>query len=151
MAKSKTMSGARAKVYIDNVLVGIFENCSYNKNLGTEPVYLLGRFSAAEIAITSYEVVTVNCSGFRLIGNGAHKLPKVPKLQDLLNFETITLTVIDRQSPGTQVFTVRDCVPNTEAGGYAAKALSRVQITYQGTVASDESGPQDEGDGVNLP
>jgi hypothetical protein len=151
MAKAKTIGGFRVKCFIDNVLVGIFENCSYNVNIGTEPVYLLGRFSAAEIVPTSYEVVTVNCSGFRLIGNGAHKLPKVPKLQDLLNFESITLSVVDRQNPGISILTVQNCVPNTYASGYAAKALSRVQITYQGTVASDESGPQDEGDGVNLP
>jgi hypothetical protein len=148
---AKTMNGARAKIFIDNVLVGIFDNCSYSVNIGTEGVFILGRYSAAEIVPTSYEIVSVNCSGFRLIGNGGHKLPKVPKLQDLLNYNSITLSITDRQNPKTPILTVQNCVANSYGTGYAAKALSRIQVTYQGTHASDESGNQDEGSGVSLP
>lgn len=152
MAKAKVFTGARAKVYVDNVLVGIFDSCSYAVNIGAEAIHILGRYSPAEITQTSYEAVTVNCSGFRIIGNGGHILPKVPKLQDLLNLETITLAMLDRQDQSnTPVMIVQNCIPTNYSTGANGKATSRIQITYMGTHASDESGAQDEGGAVNLP
>lgn len=153
MAKAKVFTGARAKVYVDNVLVGIFDSCNYAVNVGAEAIHILGRYSPAEIAQTSYEAVTVNCSGFRVIGQGGHILPKMPKLQDLLQLETVTLAMVDRQSAANAepIMTVQNCIPVNYSTGANAKATSRIQITYMGTHASDESGAQDEGDAVNLP
>ena len=152
MAKAKVFTGARAKVYVDNVLVGIFDSCSYAVNIGAEAIHILGRYSPAEIAQTSYEAVTANCSGFRIIGNGGHLLPKVPKLQDLLNLEGVTLAMIDRQdTSNTPVMVVHNCLPINYSTGANAKATSRIQVTYLGTHAADESGAQDEGGAVNLP
>ena len=152
MSKAKVFTGARAKLYVDNVLVGIFDSCTYAVNIGAEPVHILGRFGPAEITPTSYEAVAANCSGFRIIGNGGHVLPKVPKLQDLLQLETVTLTMVDRQSNSNDpVMTVQGCIPINYSTGANAKANSRIQITYLGLSASDEQGAQDEGDAVNLP
>ena len=153
MAKAKVFTGARAKVYVDNVLVGIFDSCSYAVNIGAEAIHILGRYSPAEITQTSYEAVTANCSGFRLIGNGGHVLPKMPKLQDLLNLESITLAMIDRQGAANDppILVVQNCLPINYSTGANAKSTSRIQITYMGTHASDESGAQDEGGAVNLP
>jgi hypothetical protein len=97
MAKAKVMVGSRAKVYVDDILVGIFDSCNYAVNVGAEAVHTLGKFAPQEIVPTSYEAVAAQCSGFRLIGNGGHVLPKVPKLQDLLNLESVTLAMVDRQ------------------------------------------------------
>jgi hypothetical protein len=120
-------------------------------NIGTEPIHLLGRYSPDEITITSYEAVTISCSGFRVVGQGPYVLPAVPKLQDLLNFDSVTLTVVDRQT-GQQILTAIGCVPTSYNGNHNARATSRVSINYTGLRISDESGPQDEGDGaVNLP
>lgn len=153
MAKAKTFTGARAKVYVDNVLVGIFDSCTYSVNIGSEAIHTLGRYSPQEIAQTSYEAVTVNCSGFRIIGNGGHVLPKVPKLQDLLDLEGVTLSMVDRQagSSAEPIMTVVNCLPVNYSTGANAKATSRIQVTYIGTHASDESGAQDEGGAVTLP
>ena len=153
MAKAKVFTGARAKVYVDNVLVGIFDSCTYAVNIGAEAIHILGRYSPAEITQTSYEAVTANCSGFRIIGNGGHVLPKMPKLQDLLNLETVTLAMIDRQGAQNDppVMVVQNCIPINYSTGANSKATSRIQITYMGTHASDESGAQDEGGAVNLP
>jgi len=155
MAKAKVMTGARAKVFVENVLVGIFDSCSYAVNIGAEAIHILGRYSAAEITQTSYEAVTVNCSGFRIIGNGGHVLPKVPKLQDLLNLEGVTLAMVDRDTTsaagGEPIMVVQNCLPISYSTGANAKSTSRIQITYLGTHASDESGAQDEGGAVNLP
>lgn len=151
MAKSKVFTGARAVVKVDNVPVGVFDSCSYAINIGAEAIHILGRYSPAEITQTSYEAVTVNCSGFRIIGNGGHILPKMPKLQDLLNLENITLSMIDRQDSEKPIMDVKNCIPISYSTGANAKATSRIQVTYMGTHASDESGAQDEGGAVNLP
>lgn len=149
------MTGARAKVYVNNTLVGIFDSVSYAVNVGAEPNFILGRYSASEITHTSYEAVSVNCTGFRLIGNGGHVLPKVPKVQDLLNLEYVTLAIVDRQGGSediTNIATIVNCIPVSYSTGYQAKQVSRIQVTYLGTIASDEEGAQDETAGaVSLP
>jgi len=148
---SKVVTGARAKVYVDNQLVGIFESCTVSNTTGVEAIHLLGRYSPDEIVITSKEAVNVSCSGFRVVGNGKHVLPKVPKIQDLLGFEPFTMTVVDRQT-GETMETILGCVPTTDNTNYNAKATSRVNINYMGIRASDESGAQDESGGaVSLP
>lgn len=148
---AKVMTGARAKVFVDDVLVAIYESCSYGANVGVEPIHTLGRFSAHEITPTSYEAVVVNCSGFRIVGNGVHTLPKVPKVQDLLDLDSVKLSVSDRQT-GENIMTVTGCVGNAYNSNFQARATTRVQVTYTGTILSDEEGGQSEGnDAVELP
>ena len=147
---SKVVTGARAKIYVDNQLVGIFESCTTSKSIGTEPIHLLGKYGPDEIAITSAEAVNVSCSGFRVVGNGIHVLPKVPMVQDLLNFQPFTITIVDRQT-GATMKTILGCVPNSDNDNYNAKATSRVTVNYIGLLASDESGAQSEGGAVSLP
>lgn len=147
---SKVIVGGRAKVFVDNQLVGIFESCTVSNTTGTEAIHILGRYSPDEIAITSKEAVNVNCSGFRIAGQGKHVLPKVPKVQDLLNFEPFTIVITDRQT-GVTLETILGVVPNTDNTNYNAKATSRVNISYVGILNADESGAQDEAGAVSLP
>jgi hypothetical protein len=148
---AKVFVGARARVYVDNVLVGIFDSVDYSVNVGAEPIHLLGRYGPAEITPTSYEAVSLNCSGFRLIGNGGHILPKMPKLQDLLNLESVTLSVSDRQNPDIPILVAQNCIPVSYSTGYSAKATSRIRVSYLGTKASDEAGDQSEAGATELP
>lgn len=147
---TKVFTGGRAKLFVDNQLVGIFESVNYGANVGVEPIHILGRYSAAEITQTSYEAVSVQCSGFRVIDQGAHVLPKFPKLQDLLQLETVTLAITDRQT-GKTVMTVTGCVPTSYSTGAQSRGTSRIQITYTGLKLTDESGDQDEANSTNLP
>jgi hypothetical protein len=147
---SKVLTGARAKIYVNNKLVGIYETCTYNMNIGTEPIHLLGRYSPDEITPTSYEAVTISCGGFRVVGQGPHVLPAVPKLQDLLTLDGVTLAIVDRQS-GQTILTAIGCVPNSYNGNHNARATSRITINYTGLRLSDEAGDQDEGGAVSLP
>jgi len=142
-----TITGARALVYVKNQLVGIFESCTVANTLSTEPIHLLGRYTPAEIAITAKEAVNVTCSGFRVAGNGINVLPAVPLVQDLLNFEPFTIAVIDRQNTSPNpvpLETIQNCVPTSDNTNYNAKATSRVNITYIGTISSNEAGAQSE-------
>lgn len=148
---SKVLTGSRAKVYVNDKLVGIYETATYNMNIGTEPIHLLGRYSPSEITATSYEAITISCSGFRVVGQGPHVLPAVPKLQDLLTLEGVTIAIVDRQT-GATILTALGCVPNSYNGNHNARATSRVTINYTGLRISDESGDQDEANGAtNLP
>lgn len=148
MAQS-TMTGARAKVKVDGVVVGIFDSCQYGANIGTEPVHTLGRYSPNEISITSYEAIQVSCSGFRVVDQGVHVLPKAPQLQDLLRFQTVQLEITDRQT-NTNIMIVKNCVPSQWGEGQQAKGTTKFSITYIGTVLSDESGDQEESDGATF-
>ena len=130
---SYTITGARALVYVNNRLVGIFESCTVS--------------TPAEIAITAQEAVNITCAGFRVAANGVNILPAVPKVQDLLNFEPFTITVVDRQSPANApvvLETILGCVPTSNNTNYNAKASSRVNVSYMGIISSNESGTQSE-------
>lgn len=146
----KVLTGPRAVVSVDGVIVGLFESCTYGANIGTEPIHLLGRFGPDEIAVTSYEAVTVNCNGFRVVNSGAHVLPKFPKLQDLLNLGPVTLTVRDRQT-GQLIMTAIGCIPNSYNTGVNARATSRLSVSYIGLKITDEDGDQEENNPVTLP
>jgi len=145
MAKASVFTGARAKVYVNNELVGLFDSCSYSVNIGSEPIHILGKYNAAEIVQTSYEAVTVNCSGFRIIGQGAHLLPAMPTLQELLGLKSITIHISDRQNlTDLPIMQVVNCIPVSYSDGVQSKSTSKIQISYIGTHLSDESGTQTE-------
>ena len=147
----KVMSGNKAVVKVDGVVVGLFDSCQYGANLGTEAIHTLGRDSAAEIAITSYEAVQVSCSGFRIVGQGVHLLPKAPKLQDLIAFVRVQIEVKDRET-GDNIAIIENCVPQSWGESQQAKGTTRFNIVYIGTVLSDEAGAQTEGaDATDLP
>jgi hypothetical protein len=148
---SKVLTGGRAVLRIDGVIVGIFESCTYGANLGTEPIFILGSYAAKEVTITSYEPISVNCSGFRIVDSGAHVLPKFPKLQDIIGLPAVNITITDRQT-GKVIMTVAECVPTSYNTGVNSKATSRLSVSYTGLRLSDESAVQDEGgSATNLP
>lgn len=145
----KVITGARAKCYVNNQLVGIFESCTVSGSLGTEPIFILGRYSPDEIAITSSEAVNVSCSGFRVVGAGLHTLPAVPLVSDLLLFDPFTISVVDRES-GETLETILGCCPSSFNTNYNAKATSKVSVTYIGTIAYNEDN-NDSDPGNSLP
>src|ERR1700734_369389 len=114
---SITLTGNRALVYVNGNLVGLFDSVNYTTSIGTDPIFILGASNSQEIAITSQEVINLNCSGFRVVGFGVYTLPAVPQLADLMNFEALTITIVDRQS-GATILTALGCVPNNYGTNY---------------------------------
>lgn len=150
---AKTIVGGRTLVTVDGVTVGIFDSCTINEALTLEDIHILGKYGPDEIVVTAYNAVTVNCSGFRVYKNGVKVLPKFPKVQDLLNLGTVTLTVQDRQNPnGAPIATVIGAVPETNNENFNARTTSKVNMTYRGTLLTDESSQGDgETGAVSLP
>lgn len=144
--KTKTITGGRTLVHdADGGAIGIFDSITINEALTLEDIHTLGKFGPQEIVVTAYNAVTVNCSGFRVYKSGLKKLGQFPKLVDLINLGTITLSVQDRQNPtGIPLATIINCVPETNNVNYNARASSKVNITYRGTVLTDEDS---DGDG----
>jgi len=161
MAVSKTMHGARAIIWAGSTPLGIFNQCSYGRNYDITPVYLIGRVTAAELVYTGAEVITVSCSGFRVMGHGpfASVDPTgnglVPKLQNILNTEDITLSLHDRLEPDPDKGTIM-VLTNVKAQGFqssvSARSIQDLALTFMGIHLSDESGAQEEAPGaVDLP
>jgi hypothetical protein len=135
---AKVMHGARAQLYIDGKVVGVFSDCSWGLRYDAQPVYILGRFSPAEIGYTAQEAVQVTARGFRILDNGPHVTAKVPKLQDLLRHQDISLSIHDRQS-GTLIATVTGCRPVGYETSVSSRALQEMSVTFMGLMVSDES------------
>lgn len=147
--KAKTMHGSRAQVMIDGQIIGIFTNVSYGVRYDANAVHVLGRFSAAEIVLSGMDPISVDCTGFRVVDNGPYKVASVPRLQDLLNHEDITLAIFDRQS-GKQIMTVIGVRPTGYNTSVAARGLQDLTVNFMGLVISDENDPngQDESPGA---
>ena len=151
MSKAKTMSGARAQVALDGKIIGVFASVNYSLVIDVQPVNILGRFSPAELVSTGQEPVNVSATGFRVVGDGPYATMSVPKLQDLLNTETFTISIFDRQSgPDTPIMIVTDCLSTGYNTSVAAKSLQELNVNYLGLTLSDESGTQGESPGASV-
>jgi hypothetical protein len=147
MAKSKTLHGSRAQLLINGLVVGIYSQCNWRVRYDVNPVSILGRFSVAELVITGMEPVSVNCSGFRVVDNGPYKAGALPKLQDLLDYEDITIAIYDRQTEKL-VMNVIGCKPTGFDSSMASRSLASLDLEYLGLRLGDEDGDQDETPGA---
>lgn len=140
----KVFSGARAKVSIFNPntgtsqVIGIFSNCSYGFSYSTNPAYILGRYTAAEIDYTSVDTVSMSCTGYRVVGGGGHKIGAMPAVNDLLTHQYITITLYDRQT-GENVATVTSVRPTGYSTSVDARNTVQITVNYVGIEVSDES------------
>lgn len=156
-AASKVITGGRSVVSIDNgsgpVVIGIFDSCSISESISSEDIHLLGRFSATEVTLVSYNVVNVQCSGFRVYGFGVKALGKFPTLNALLGLGPVTITVADRLNPtGAPMATIIGCLPDSNSNNFQTRATSKINISYKGLAVTDESAPNDsEAGAVDLP
>lgn len=155
-APSKTMHGARAQLYIDGNLSGVFNQASWGVAYDASPVYILGRYSPAEIALTSQEPVSLTLSGWKIVSANSNDYSgpyseiggKMSNLQDLLNAGDITVQIVDRLT--NQIILN---VINVRTTGYStsvsARGLEEITVSMVGLIASDESGTQAESAGAS--
>lgn len=163
---AKVVSGARCKVYIGGSdpnqsdptsgmqLVGIFNSISYGLTYDALPVFILGRYSAAEIDYTAQEVVGVTCSGWRVVGHGPHAGTggNVPSLQNLLTHDYISLAVEDRANGGKTIARIVNVRPTGYTTTISARQLEEVTVNFVGILVSDETTTNDEATGsTDLP
>ena len=157
-AASKVITGGRSIVSIQGaggspVVIGIFDSCTISESISSEDIHILGAFAAQEVTLVSYNVVTIQCSGFRVYGYGVKALGQFPTLNALLGLGPVTITVADRENPtGAPLATIIGCLPDTNSSSYQSRATSKINITYKGLALTDESAPNDSESGaVSLP
>lgn len=139
------MTGARALFQIVDpntgpLTVGIFNSCSWGLAYDTADIYVLGRYSADEIIYTAQETVRVSCSGWKVVGHGAHQDAKVPHLQDLLNHQYIELQIVDRQT-GQTIAKIHSVRPEGYSTSLSARQPEEITVTFKGLLVDDESQP----------
>lgn len=146
MAQHQIMTGARAVLRINNQPVGIFSRVSWSVNNDAAPAHVLGRYAPAEITYVSQEAVNIQAVGFRIIDKGAHVAASLPKLQELLNHDSISLSVVDRRTGKTifQAFHVRPLSYSTDI---TARGQVEIAVNFLAVRAEDESGAQQEAAG----
>lgn len=157
-AASKVITGGRSVVTITGPtggpqVIGIFDSCTINESISSEDIHILGRYSADSICLVSYNSVTVSCTGFRVFGYGVKALGQFPTLNQLLGLGPVTITVGDRENPsGPSMATVIGCLPDTNSNSFQSRSTSKINLTYKGTIMTDESAPNDaESGAVSLP
>lgn len=144
----KILHGARAQLIVNGRIVGCFTNVSYGVNYDVQPSFILGRFSPAELTYTGQDAISVTATGFRIVSAGAYVSAALPKLQDLMTHEDISLAIFDRQT-GQQILTVIGVRPVSYSSAQQARSVSDFSVSYLGTIASDESGAQGEAAGAS--
>ena len=154
----KTMHGARAEVGIVDPntgqarIIGIFNNFSYNLAFGVQAAFILGRYSAAELATTSAEPVAVTAQGFKVVDFGFFKEGHITNVRDLLFQEYITIAVFDRQNPAARPVTIRGCLPTGHSATVSAKQLMEGTNTYLGLLMDEDDTQNTEApDAADLP
>lgn len=145
MAKAKTLTGARAKIMIGDKVVGLINNCNWSMRQGKEPVFILGRFSPAEIVPTTQEAVSLDMTGLRLVDAGPYAVANATLLKNLLEEEDFVVTVIDRQT-NKAIFRARGCRLTGWSSGVGARGISDVRMSVIGMVGEDEFGIATGGD-----
>lgn len=144
----KILTGARAQLSVNGKIVGLFTSCSYNLIYDASPAFLLGRYSAGEITYTGQDVISIDATGFRVIDAGPHAVASVPYLQDLMNHEDISLSLIDRKT-GKIFMTAVGVRPMGFSSSVSARGTVEVSARFMGLRLSDESGQADEASGAS--
>lgn len=145
MAKSKIMTGSRAKILVNNVVVGLFNNCSWSIRQGKDPQFTLGRYHPAEITPTTQEAVSMSLTGYRVIDAGPYKVANATLLKDLLQEEDFTIAIEDRKEKKL-IFTAVGCRVQGWSSGVAARGVSDIRIDIIAIKGEDEFGSASGGD-----
>lgn len=145
MAKAQILTGARAKVLINGNLVGLFSTCSWSIRQEKVPVWILGRYSPAEIVPTTQEAVTLDLRGYRVVDAGPYKVANATLLKNLLDEEDFSVAILDRQT-GKTIFTAVGCRVAGWSSGVANRGVSDISINVIGMRGEDEYGTAQGGD-----
>lgn len=145
MSVAKIMTGPRAILIVNGVPSGIFNSVSYGVDYNVNPAYILGRYSPAELTYVGQEAIQVTATGWRVIDSGPYtNSAAVPRLQDLLTHNDISLAIMDRLNPNKVALTVVGVRPVGYSTQITQKSQQEITVRFMGLRAYDENGSQDE-------
>jgi len=145
MSAPRVLSGARAKVGVVDpntgltTIIGIYSQASYEVVYDTQAAYILGSYIPQEIDYVAVEPVVLQCSGWKTTRHGWYTDGKLPRVQDLLLHEYLTMAIYDRQAEAlgqdSQIGVIHNIRPTRATVGYASKALSEIGLTFTGILS----------------
>lgn len=142
---ARTITGARAKIFIDGKLIGIVQSVNCSVNYGVQDIAICGNEATAEIVYTHMAPVSLDMSGFRVYNNGPYKDLNIPQLQDLLNHQDFSVSVMDRQNPNSApIINVIGVRPVSWTSSFSSRGIMDLSGTFMGLTFQDESGPQSD-------
>ena len=144
---TQTISGARAVFRIGDKKVAFATNVSYTINHEHAPVNVLDKLEVEEYAEIAY-YVSVSASGFRMPGKSPIGEGWMPKLSDILNQGTFTITIVPKTSSGVTtepILTVLECKCTQRSGSVGARDLATETYDFVGIRAGDEGCAEDPG------
>jgi len=150
MAVAKTIHGARVRVKINGKSVGFFNSVTWGLNNDVQPLYILGRFSPAELVVTGQEAISLTATGFRIIDLGPHVVCGLPHLQDLLQDGGLVSLSVEDRITGKNIALVEDAKTAGYNTSVNARGVEELTVNWIGSRLSDESGPDAEGDAANI-
>lgn len=143
---AQTLTGARAKIYINGKLIGLATDCNWSMKLGMEPVHSLGRYEPQEIVPTSQEAIDVSVNGMRVFNFGPHKgfdgtansAIMVPVLKDLIQYKDIIISIFDRANPKVEIMRVSNARCTGYSSSVSAKGMMNLSMNFVGIRLVDE-------------
>lgn len=147
---SSVMTGPRGLVKINGQTIGVFSQISYGVSYDNTPVYVLGRFSPTEIVISGQDPISVSATGWRTVQTpnnpaSTYNGPYGPegsidmfKLQNLLQVDDATLTLIDRET-GNALATVIGMKVVSYSTNLTSRGLQELTVNMIGVILFDES------------
>jgi len=149
--QAQTLTGARAKLYINETLIGLGTDVSWSLPYGMEPVHTLGRYEPQEIVPVSQEAIEVSVNGMRVVNFGPHvgfdgteaTAKIVPVLLDLLNNKDVTIRIEDRQT-GKVIMRVAQCRSRGYSSQVGAKGMVTYSMQFIGIRVTDEHAQDDQ-------
>jgi transcriptional regulator of heat shock response len=161
--QSRTLTGARVKLFINSAPVGIFSSINYTISQGAQDIFVIGSANAKEIVLLDQDTVTVTVSGFRNLGRGPFAGLGMAEVKDIINASDTTLQIIDRLDPTSgdraapgsesEVFELQNCKVISAGFSYSARGVATMELTIRGILFKDEktSDVQNDDGSVTYP
>lgn len=134
------LSGARARLLIEGVKVGLATNVSYSEEIQQDPVEPLDQFEVAEYVPVAYRV-TFSAQWVRIITKAIKNRDGVvlfPRLEDILEQAEMTATIEDRKT-GTILANVERVKAQRYTSNIGARSIVLTDCEFTAIRIRDES------------
>jgi hypothetical protein len=146
MGVSTTITGARCLLKLENpnsketgpVVLGMFTDVSWGQGYSEQELFVLGRYSAADIVYTAANTINVSATGYRAYEKGAFQVAGLPTIQELAAYKGLTLE-IEFSGKNNGILKVFDVKPIDYSSRVSARGVVEMTINFKGITATDES------------
>lgn len=137
MGQSQTLTGLRAKLYINNRLLGIATGVEFVINTGRKPIYGIDQIAPAELAPGQYSITgKIDC--VRVSNGGLEARGVAASQSNLLLEKYINIKIMDRVG-NTTIFSCESATVDSQQWRVESRGLMRGSFSFSGLSWSNES------------